>query len=41
MEVKLTNRADDAVVFSNKVSKPPVIRVDVSKDDTINSIRYM
>ena len=41
MEVKLANRADDAVVFSHKMSEPPVIRVDVSEDDAVNSIRYM
>ena len=37
----VTDRTDDTVFLWNKVPEPPVIRVDVPEDDTINSIRYM
>ena len=41
MKVKFTNRTDNTVFLPDKMSEPPVICVDVSKDDSINSIRYM
>ena len=41
MDEVFTHGTDDAVILWNKVSEPLVIRVDVSEDDTINSIWYM
>ena len=38
---KLTHWANDTIFLWNKMSEPPVIRVDVSEDDTVNSIWYM
>ena len=40
-EVIVTDRSYDAGSIFDQMFEPPVISMDVSEDDTIDSIRYM
>ena len=40
-DVIVTDGSYEAINIFDQMFDPPVIRVDVSEDDTVNSIRYM